>query len=57
MLALTFGKLVISFIVTLTYPMTDDVVDTFGMDVACNMDDDCEIVIPPNGESYYNSRK
>lgn len=46
MLALSFGKLVIAFITVLSYPSTGDPVDTFVMDLACNLDDDCEITIP-----------
>lgn len=50
--ATVFAKLVIAFVITLTYPTTDDVLDTFGMDMACNMDPDCAISIN-RGESSY----
>lgn len=52
---LTIGKLVMAFVTALTYPPVEDARDTFVMDLVCNLDDDCEIVVNPT-ETHYASR-
>ena len=50
---LIFGKLVLGFIVALTYPpVVDGDPDTFVMDVVCFTETECEIQVV-RGESHY----
>lgn len=51
------GQIVIALVTTLTYPTTDDVIDTFTMDLACNLDPECEITITRDGESHYGCQE